>query len=189
MENKQRFAARLKELRKAKGLTQKGLAENLGVSLSSIINYENEQRFPVAGIISLMSQFFGVDRAYLCGETDTREVKPMVNDALSLEIEREELPQKLQELSALLEGSKDTEVELAYHVVAELAHVLKMENPAQRTTALSIFQDMIATTVFFLDTCENSHRDSDPAKRIEFAKDIVKMQMVQALSKADIFLA
>lgn len=169
-------------------MTQKGLAENLGVSLSSIINYENEQRFPVAGIISLMSQFFGVDRAaYLCGETDAREVEPMVNDALSLEIEREELPKKLQELSDLLAGGKGAEVELAYHVVAELAHVLKMENPAQRTAALSIFQDMIATTVFFLDTCENSHRDSDPAKRIEFAKDIVKTQMVQALSKTDIF--
>lgn len=187
--NKDLFPVRLKELRKAKGITQKQLAENLGVSLPSVIHYENGQRFPVAGIISLMSQFFGVDRAYLCGETDTKEVEPMVNDALSLEIEREELPKKLQELSDLLAGGKDAEVELAYHVVAELAHVLKMENPAQRTAALSIFQDMVATTVFFLDTCENSHRDSDPAKRIEFAKDIVKTQMVQALSKADIFLA
>lgn len=186
--NKDLFPERLKELRKAKGITQKQLAEKLGVSLPSVIHYENGQRFPVAGIISLMSQFFGVDRAYLCGETDAREVEPMVSDDMIIEIERETLPKKLQELSALLENGKEAEVELAYHVVAELAHVLKMEKKAQRNAALSILQDMIATTVFFLDTCENCQRDSDPAGRIKFAEGIVKTQVVQTLSKADIFL-
>lgn len=187
--NKDLFPIRLKELRKAKGITQKQLAENLGVSLPSVIHYENGQRFPVAGIISLMSQFFGVDRAYLCGETDTREVEPMVKDAMSLEIEREKLPKRLQELSVLLENGKDAEVEVAYHLVEELIHVFTMENRVQRNAALSILQDMVANTVYFLDTCENSHRDSDPARRIEFAKGVVKTQMVQALSKGDIFLA
>ncbi len=187
--NKDLFPIRLKELRKAKGITQKQLAENLGVSLPSVIHYENGQRFPVAGIISLMSQFFGVDRAYLCGETDIKEVEPIIKDTMSLEIVREQLPKKLQELSALLGNGKDAEVEVAYHLVAELAHVLKMEDPTQRNAALSILQDMVATTVFFLDTCENCQRDTDPAGRINHAKSVVKTQMVQALSKGDIFLA
>ncbi|WP_305117150.1 hypothetical protein, partial [Acutalibacter muris] len=51
-----------------------------------------------------------------------------------------------------------------------------------------LVQDMIASTVFFLDTCENCHRDSDPAGRIKYAKGIVKTQMALALSKADAFL-
>ena len=113
----------------------------------------------------------------------------MVKDAMSLEIVREKLPKKLQELSALLENGKDAEVEVAHHVVAELTHVLKMENPVQRNAALSILQDMVATTVFFLDTCENCQRDTDPAGRVNHAKSVVKTQMVQALTKGDIFLA
>lgn len=188
MEKKHIFAARLKELRKAKGLTQKGLAQSLGVSLSSIINYENEQRYPVAGVISLMSQFFGIDREYLCGETDVKELEPIVTDPDSREITRDNLPRRMNELAALLENGKDAEVELVNHVVSELSHILKMKDKSQRNAALSIMRDVFATTSFFLDVCENCCRDAEAVDRIEFAKEVMRIQVAQALSKSDIFL-
>lgn len=179
----------IRELRVMRNLTQKALSEATGIPVRTLINYENTEREPNAKNMAILERFFNVSAAYLRGEAEVQEVEPMVKDAMSLEIVREKLPKKLQELSALLENGKDAEVEVAYHLVEELIHVFTMENRVQRNAALSILQDMVANTVYFLDTCENSHRDSDPARRIEFAKGVVKAQMVQALSKGDIFLA
>lgn len=188
MDKQNSMGQRIQELRKHKGLTQTELAQEIHVSMAAIRNYENNLREPNSKAMAALERYFGVSGGYLRGEIEFEDVDPMVKNAMSLEIERKELPQKLQELSTLLEEGRDADIELAYHVVAELAHVLKMENQHHRNAALSILQDMIASTVFFLDTCENCHRDSDPAGRIKYAKGIVKTQMAQALSKADAFL-
>lgn len=180
---------RIRSLRKAMDLTQEQLAQRTELSVSAIKSYENGWRQPNSKAMAALERFFQVSGSFLRGETEVREVEPIVKDTMSLEIEREKLPKKIQELSTLLETSKDAEMEVAYHLVDELIHVLTMENKFQRNAALSILQDMVANTVYFLDTCENSHRDSDPARRIEFAKGVVKTQMAQALSKGDIFLA
>lgn len=182
------LGCRIRSLRKAMGLTQEQLAQKAELSVSAIKSYENGWRQPNSKAMAALERLFQVSGSYLRCETEVREVEPIVKDTMSIEIEREELPKKLQELSTLLENGKDAEVEVAYHIVAELAHVLKMEDPAQRNAALSILQDMIVTTIFFLDTCENSQRDTDPARQIEFAKDIVKTRMVQALDKSKLFL-
>lgn len=183
------LGCRIRSLRKAMVLTQEQLAQKAELSVSAIKSYENGWRQPNSKAMAALERIFQVSGSYLRGETEVREVEPIVKDAMSLEIVREKLPKKLQELSALLENGKDAEVEVAHHVVAELTHVLKMENPVQRNAALSILQDMVATTVFFLDTCENCQRDTDPAGRVNHAKSVVKTQMVQALTKVDIFLA
>ncbi len=183
------LGCRIRSLRKAMGLTQEQLAQKAELSVSAIKSYENGWRQPNSKAMAALERLFQVSGSYLRGETEIREVEPIVKDTISLEIEREKLPNKLQELSALLKNGKDAEMEVAYHVVAELTHVLKMENPVQRNAALSILQDMVAITVFFLDTCENCQRDTDPAGRVNHAKSVVKTHMAQALSKGDIFLA
>ena len=61
------FAARLKQLRKEKGITQKQLAEELKISLPSIVHYENAHRSPVSGVLTLMQQYFDVSEDYLLG--------------------------------------------------------------------------------------------------------------------------
>lgn len=63
---------RIGELRREENLTQKALAQELGISLSSVINYENNQRFPVSGVLSLFQRYFNVSREYLIGESDDR---------------------------------------------------------------------------------------------------------------------
>lgn len=64
------FAKRLRELRELKGLGVRELANELGISHSSISLYENEKREPTVGICKLFADYFGVTCDYLIGLTD-----------------------------------------------------------------------------------------------------------------------
>lgn len=59
------FKNRLKELRKAKGLTQDELAENLKMSRSAISSYERGIREPDFDTLEIISDFFNVDKGFL----------------------------------------------------------------------------------------------------------------------------
>lgn len=58
------FAVKLKELRVQKGLTQKQLAEQVGISQPSIVSYENGLRFPSDDVLKRISVFFDVTADY-----------------------------------------------------------------------------------------------------------------------------
>ena len=58
----------MKYLRKQKDLTQRELAEKLGLSNSSIANYETGLRLPDRKTEEKIAEFFGVTIAYLRGE-------------------------------------------------------------------------------------------------------------------------
>ena len=64
------LAERLKELRLEKGLTQKQLAQNTGLSKSAIDFWEREQRVPNANAIIVLAKFFSVTSDYLLGLED-----------------------------------------------------------------------------------------------------------------------
>ena len=68
----EKIGARLKELRKEKGLTQQQLADKLGLSKSAIIQYENNKRAPNFQAMSRLVAFFKVTPQYLSGESDVR---------------------------------------------------------------------------------------------------------------------
>lgn len=59
------FSERLKQLRIAAKLTQNQLAKELNVSRSCLANYEAGKRFPDAGIISIISEYFKVSVDFL----------------------------------------------------------------------------------------------------------------------------
>ena len=61
------FSQRLKELRKKRKLTQKQLAENLGIATSTIIKYERGEREPNIQNIKRFAQYFEVSIDYLLG--------------------------------------------------------------------------------------------------------------------------
>ena len=61
---------KLKELREEMGLTQKQLAERLGMNSVTYLHYEKGQREPPLGVLADMSKFFGVTVDYLLGLTD-----------------------------------------------------------------------------------------------------------------------
>lgn len=64
------FKDRLKELRKAKGLSQAVLAERLGMSKSTIGMYETGDIKPSVEAIEALAEFFNVNKGYLMGEED-----------------------------------------------------------------------------------------------------------------------
>lgn len=66
------FSRRVKLLRDERNWSQQELADKLGTSKSLVSYYENSQREPGYFMILNISKVFGVDVAYIMGETDMR---------------------------------------------------------------------------------------------------------------------
>ena len=64
------FADRMKELRAEKRISGPQLAENLGVSDSTISMWETGVRFPRKKYMDALCDYFGVSPSYLMGKTD-----------------------------------------------------------------------------------------------------------------------
>ena len=69
-ENSKIVSQRLKELRKEKKITQRELAEETGISINSLKNYESTRRIPDRYNLQLLSDFFRVDEEYILGSSD-----------------------------------------------------------------------------------------------------------------------
>lgn len=76
------FATRLKLLRQKKGLTQKELADALGISKASVVSYENALRVPSLDALVSIETFFDVSGSYLRGESD--DPRPLVYEDANL---------------------------------------------------------------------------------------------------------
>jgi len=61
---------RLKELREESGLTQKQLADKLGINSVTYLHYEKAQREPPLSLLADMAKFFEVSCDYLLGLED-----------------------------------------------------------------------------------------------------------------------
>ena len=61
---------RLKELREESGLTQKQVAEKLGVNSVTYLHYEKAQREPPLALLADMAAVFAVSVDYLLGLED-----------------------------------------------------------------------------------------------------------------------
>ncbi|MDR2559467.1 MAG: helix-turn-helix domain-containing protein [Oscillospiraceae bacterium] len=68
------FSEKIKELRKAKNLTQKQLAEKINASESGIQNYELGVRKPYNDTLIKLADYFNVSIDYLVGRTDKPEI-------------------------------------------------------------------------------------------------------------------
>lgn len=66
------FRFRMKELREGNGLSQKKLADQLGLSAGTIGNWESGTREPNFDMIQRLSDFFEVTTDYLLGKSDLR---------------------------------------------------------------------------------------------------------------------
>ena len=64
------FPERLKDLRKAKGVTQKAMAEFIGMLERSYQMYEYGKREPSHAITIKLADYFNVSLDYLLGRTD-----------------------------------------------------------------------------------------------------------------------
>lgn len=64
------FPSRLRELRKAKGLTQTELGEKVGVKQNTFTNWENGKREPSFEKLFLLAEYLDTSTDYLLGKTD-----------------------------------------------------------------------------------------------------------------------
>jgi len=64
---------RIKNLRKAAGLSQQGLANELGISIKSIQRYEKNANEPSRYVTKLIATYFAVSTDYLLGVTAKQE--------------------------------------------------------------------------------------------------------------------
>ncbi len=70
-----RFAQRLKTLRKERGITQQQLADGVGISKGGLSYYENAGRTPDISILERFADYFGVTTDYLLGRTNSQTQK------------------------------------------------------------------------------------------------------------------
>lgn len=64
------LGARLRELRTEKKMTQRQVAEALGINSVTYLHYEKSQREPPLSLLADMAKFFGVSTDYLLGLKD-----------------------------------------------------------------------------------------------------------------------
>ena len=74
------YGNKIKELRLKNNMTQKELADFLGVTPKAVSFYELNQREPSGDILIKIAQKFGVSIDYLLGRTDITSLRPVVEN-------------------------------------------------------------------------------------------------------------
>lgn len=69
------FSTRLRQLREENSLSQEAMAERIGISRVSIVNYESGKRTPDIEVVARVSRAFDVSSDYLVGLSDFRNAK------------------------------------------------------------------------------------------------------------------
>lgn len=65
-----KFSKRFKEIRKKRGITQKEVAKEMGVSRALIASWENGSRYPRQEYWLMLTNYLGVSFGYLTGYID-----------------------------------------------------------------------------------------------------------------------
>lgn len=65
---------KLKSLRTEKNLTQKQVADRIGLAISAVSSYESGSRYPSYDVLVRLAHIFHVSTDYLLGMTDKRNV-------------------------------------------------------------------------------------------------------------------
>lgn len=71
---------RLRRVRNEKGLSQKEVAEELGISKPIVSQYESGQRTPSVSKLIKLSKFYKVSLDYLCGCVDEKGDMHRIDD-------------------------------------------------------------------------------------------------------------
>ena len=69
------FKERLRMLRTNKGISVAMLAQEIGLSVSSVQQYESGKRYPSRKVQRIIADYFGVEIDYLIGKTETDDIK------------------------------------------------------------------------------------------------------------------
>ncbi|MED3026492.1 helix-turn-helix domain-containing protein, partial [Bacillus wiedmannii] len=93
------IGVRIKSLRKNENLTQKQLAEKIGVSQRMIGYYESEERFPPHDVLTKLADCFSVSADYLLGRAVTDETKKQLTPK-----DEKDIAKRMEEIKKDLQG-------------------------------------------------------------------------------------
>lgn len=143
MKDKPIMAQRIRELRKARGLTQAQLAEETDLKETAIRSYENGLREPNSKAMAALERYFRVSGEYLRGETAQQDIMkwddPEIMDAV-----RESLPAQIGRLNDVLKDCPAQEQKLTFDLLIQICYVLELKDTAKKMTALSMLHDVAA---------------------------------------------
>lgn len=118
MDTKKEIARKIKLLRQEKNLTQQKLSELTGITLRSIINYENAVHEPNSKSMVLLENFFNVSGSYLRGETEERDQMVWVDSEIMDEVEKQ-LISSMKALSNLAIAQTDANKKILFNFFVE----------------------------------------------------------------------
>ncbi|MCY1165043.1 transcriptional regulator, y4mF family [compost metagenome] len=79
------FASRLTLARKEKGLTQKILAEKIGIHVTNIIKYEKSKATPRANVVNKLAEVLDMDHKYLLNGLSNEKDKTFTEEDVQVE--------------------------------------------------------------------------------------------------------
>lgn len=132
---KNSIASTIKKLRSERHLTQKQLAKETGISLSSIIAYENSQREPNSKSMVSLEKYFDVSGAFLRGETDVR--KPLMCEYID-ETTNDLFLKQLSTFSTVLSKQIKSNQKMVFDIIVEIQDVLKLVNDEKKHMILNL---------------------------------------------------
>lgn len=160
---------RIKELRKAHGLSQAQLAIETGLSVHSINSYESGRREPNSKAMACLEQYFNVSGAYLRGETDdpssTLWESPSTLDELK-KIDVSLLP-------GLLESYQKASPETQFYVrgaLAYIANALHVEDAEFQRRSTYLLEHFCNIAYDFARNYQQEAQRGEEGLKIDFAK-------------------
>ena len=136
----------LKQLRKSNKLTQKELAENIGVSEITIRSYESGRRLPNSETLVKLENYFNVSGAYLRGEKEEKE-RMIWDDQEIMQTIHEEIPTQLSSFSAELLKQSDKNQKLMFDLFVELKSILTLEDEKTKDDLIDLIHQNVCSIV------------------------------------------
>ena len=129
---------RLREARRAVGLTQQQVAERLGSSRRAVVEWEGGQRRPHVALPKL-AELYGVSTSYLLdgaepASVELRELRAAFDELLKQARARDDAVDKLYDLAAEI-SERLAAVAANVLLVVELQQSAGSEDPSSRTSA------------------------------------------------------
>lgn len=143
MDIRENIALRIKELRKENHMTQKDLAEKTGLSLSTIIGYENKKREPNSKAMAALEKIFNVSGAYLRGETSERNPISKWDDDEYMDTLEEEYYTLVKSLADVALQQNEKSIKDISDIIIELRTLIKYTNDANLNQALELIKENI----------------------------------------------
>lgn len=164
------LALKIKELRKANGLTQKQLAAAINVSYSAIVGYENGRREPNSKAMAALESYFHVTGEYLRGESEDSGSSYIWQDQEVMDAVKESFPSLINKLlSSVLHGS-EADQKVLFNILVELCHMASLKNvgPEFRTASFLLLEEAFTSTTRFIDFYSRTSMSSEvEARRFE----------------------